>query len=550
MCVHRQDAQRVADVVDGSSLLAERIGGCHQHLTLSASATADTVERVLRAARRHLAAGALVVVTIAVLTGGRGPAAATSHGEGRSPATLAWTACGKAFECATLDVPADYTDPAAGLVPLAVARRPAEDPTRRIGSLIVNYGGPGDPGTETLRYAAAGVPAAVRRHFDLVSFDPRGTGGSRPVDCIDDPTFERAWSEDPTPDGTEELPRFYDGTASSVDLVAACVARHGEWLARIGTRNVARDLDRLRRALGERRLNFLGYSYGTVIGAVYAQEFPGRIRTMVLDSAVDLSSSMLTQQEGNAAGFERALSEFLDDCARQVSCAFAPDRDPRDALEELRARLESGARLDTTDGRTAGNAELYVALLAALYSREDWSYLAEALHQAAVEEDGTGLQIFNDIYAGRRDDGTYTNYQEVLGVIVCDDQPEPRVSFDQYRASYEAFARDYPFFGALLFAYPVGCDPRLPAPRPNEVVGDVRTTDAPPILVIGTTRDPATPYSGARDLHARLAGSRLLTVDDIRHGGYAIGNGCVDRIVDRYLIERRLPRAGTRCAGT
>jgi pimeloyl-ACP methyl ester carboxylesterase len=506
---------------------------------------------VPRTIRRRLAVCTLVAVGLlgAVSPTSLTTAAASAGAASASTTPLAWDRCRRSFECATLTVPVDYSDPSAGSLEIAVVRLPARDPQRRLGSLVVNYGGPGDPGTETLRIAAEDIPPAIRRRFDLVSFDPRGTGGSRPVDCVDDATFERAWSDDRTPNSDADLPSFYDGTASSVDLVAECVARNGPWLAHIGSRNVARDVDRLRAALGEDRLDFLGYSYGTVIGAVYAQEFPDRIRTMVLDSAVDLSSSMAVQQQENAAGFERALAEFLDDCADRDDCAFAPGGDPRQALDELRTRFEAGTRLEGTDGRMVGVSEFYVALLAALYSRSEWPYLAEALELAA-QNDGSGLQILNDAYAGRRGNGTYSNYQEVLGVILCDDQPEPLVSFDEYRAAYKTFARDYPFFGPVLGGSPLGCDPRLPAPQPDDVVGDVRTTDAPPVLVIGTTHDPATPYSGAQDLRARLGKARLLTVEDTRHGGYAIGNACVDRIVNRYLVSTRLPRAGARCAGT
>jgi pimeloyl-ACP methyl ester carboxylesterase len=450
-------------------------------------------------------------------------------GPQRTP-PLRWEPCGDDFECASLRVPVDYAVAGGDAVRIAVTRRPAEDPARRIGALVVNFGGPGDPGTSTLRATAGDLPPAIRRRFDLVSFDPRGSGRSRPVDCVDDETFEQAWSDDRTPDTEAELRQFYDGSAFSVDLVGDCVERFGPWLARVGTRNVARDLDRLRAALSEARLTFLGYSYGTVIGAVYAQEFPDRVRALVLDS-----------------GFERALGEFLADCRARARCAFAPRDDPAEALEELRQDLESGARIETPGGRSIGVTELYFALLAALYTPETWPFLAQALQHAAVEHDGTGLEALSDVYAGRRGDGTYSNFQEVLGVIVCDDQHEPLVSFDSFRESYESVGRDYPFFGPLLFGSPLGCDPRLPRPRADEIVGDVRTAEAPPALIVGTTRDPATPYRGAKDLRRRLAGSRLLTVEGTRHGGYALGNVCVDRIVNRYLIARQLPPPGTRC---
>ena len=508
---------------------------------------------VPRAARRRLAACALVTVGIVVARGiDTSPPISATSGTGQTtpPDTelpLAGKACGGGFECGTLTVPVDYTNPAAGDLSIALIRRPAEDQARRVGTLVVNYGGPGDPGTETLRIAASRLPPVVRHRFDLVSFDPRGTGSSRPVDCVDDPTFARAWSEDRTPNSEADLRRFYDGTAFSVDLVGECVAHNGTWLAHVGTRNVARDLDRLRVALGEARLDYLGYSYGTVIGAVYARDFPSRVRTLVLDGPVNLSSTVVRQQRENAAGFEFALDQFLDTCAQHAPCAFASDGEPRTALDGLRSRLEAGGRIDAAGGRTIGVTEFYVALLAGLYSPALWPFLADSL-QRAEQGDGTGIQALSDVYAGRRDDGTYSNFQEALGVILCDDRPEPLVSFPRFRAEYEQFVRTYPFFGAILGGTPLGCDSRLPVPRRDEVIGDVRTHRAPPALVIGTTDDPVTPYAGAEDLTHRLARSRLLTVEDTRHGAYATGNRCVDHLVDRYLITRRLPPTGTRCA--
>jgi pimeloyl-ACP methyl ester carboxylesterase len=495
--------------------------------------------------RTHSLLGALLCLGIVFI--------ATPLPAGAAPpddaALVRWRSCGRVFECATLRVPTDYDHPKAGATSIRVIRRRADQPKQRIGSLVINYGGPGDPGAETLRDAAASMPAAIRHRFDLVSFDPRGTGKSHPVDCVDDATFERAWADDRTPDSREELPSYYDGTAGSVDLVAECIAHNGRWLTHVGTQNVARDLDRLRAGLGEDRLTFLGYSYGTVLGAAYAQLFPDRVRAMVLDAPVDLSSTMAEQQRGNAAGFEHALDEFLADCAARPKCAFHSHGDPRGALDALRKRLEGDDRIPTAQGRTIGSAELYIALLSALYSRDDWAFLADSLQRGARKDDGRGLEVLSDIYAGRRVDGTYSNFQEALGIIVCDDHPEPLVSFDAFVSMYDEFSKDYPVLGPVLGSGPVGCDPRLPAPRPDEQLGDVRVDHAPPLLLIGTTADPATPYAGAQDMQQRIADSALLTVEDTRHGGYATGNDCVDKIVDTYLISGTVPPPGARCAG-
>jgi pimeloyl-ACP methyl ester carboxylesterase len=479
-----------------------------------------------------------------------GTSSALSAAAAAAPATnspLAWHGCGHRVECATLDVPVDYHDPGGQQVGLALARVPARDRAHRIGSLVVNYGGPGDPGTESLRLAISALPAVIRDRFDVVSFDPRGTGSSRPIDCVDDATFIRLWDEDNTPDRPEDLLRFYEGTESSVDIVQACIDRMGPWLAEVGTRNVARDLDRIRAALGERRLDFLGYSYGTVLGAVYAQEFPNRVGAMVLDSAVNLSATAADEQRGNAAGFEHALDEFLADCAAHAGCAFHSGGQPRAALERLRDRFEGGLTLPSADNRRVGQSELYVALLAALYSRDDWSTLAQALRDA-TRGDGSDIAFINDAYTGRRSDGTYNNEQEAIGIINCDDRPDARPTFAQFTATFDDFVTRYPFFGRLLAGSPTGCDPRLPRPAPGETLGDVRAPHAPPIVIIGTTHDPATPYAGALDLATRIAHSRLLTFDSTEHGSFGKGIACIDDAVDRYFVSRQLPRRGAHCS--
>jgi pimeloyl-ACP methyl ester carboxylesterase len=465
----------------------------------------------------------------------------------RAASRLTWRDCHHGFECATLTVPVDYSAPRGEQVGIAVTREPAADRRHRIGALVINWGGPGDPGTETLQRTAGTLPALVRQRFDVVSFDPRGTGSSRPIDCVDDATFDKLWSSDLTPDRPEDLPSFYDGTAAKVDLVAACVARQGPWLAQVGTRNVARDLDRLRTALGEQKLNFLGYSYGTVLGAVYAQEFPSHLRTLVLDSVVDLSATLQQQQEGNAQGFEHALNAFLAKCTADSSCAFHSGGDPRGALNRLRDQFEAGLTIQTADGRRVGQSEFYVAIIAALYSENLWPLLADAL-RSAVDGDGTELRLINDAYTGRRPDGTYNNFQEALGVISCDDRPVPRVSFDEFRATFERYRAQFPFLGPVFGGGPIGCDPRLPKPPPGVDLGDVRATGAPPTLIIGVTHDPATPYSGAIDMRSRIEGSRVLTVESTRHGGYAQGLSCVDDVVNRYLVRRKLPAKQARCA--
>jgi pimeloyl-ACP methyl ester carboxylesterase len=492
-----------------------------------------------------------ILVLVALTVAGAVPPA-TGLGPGAHPAkpsggSLHWTACHGGLACATLPVPVDYRNPGGASVDLAVARLRARRPKLRIGSLVVNYGGPGDPGTQTLRLAGTSIPAAVRDRFDIVSFDPRGTGASRPIDCVDDATADRLFAEDPTPDSAADLQRFYAGTNSSVDVVKACVDRLGAWLADVGTRDVARDLEALRVALGDAKLTYLGYSYGTVLGAVYAQMYPDRVRAMVLDSAVDLSSTPQQEQLANAQGFETALDTFLADCAARTACAFHSGGDPKAALGRLRDRFEAGLSLRTGDGRQAGAGAFYLALIAALYDKQQgWPALAAGL-RSAEQGDGSLLQLIADTYTGRDSSGVYDNVQEAIGPIRCVDRRDPKVSFEEYRATFEQYSSRFPFLGPVVASSPLGCDPRLPPAAPGAAVGDVRVTRAPPILVVGTTNDPATPYAGAVDLQRRIARSRLLTFDSTEHGSYAKGIPCIDRAVDRYLVTLKLPPKGTRC---
>jgi pimeloyl-ACP methyl ester carboxylesterase len=490
--------------------------------------------------RPLVAIGALVAVATVVVPVPES-AGATVTG------SLAWTKCGDGLECATLAVPVDWSQPAGPQVALALARLPAKDQRHRLGSLVINYGGPGDPGTESLRLGASSVPAEIRQRFDLVSFDPRGTGASRPISCVDDATYDRVLAQDPTPDTPDQLLTFYNGTNGPVDLVQACINKQGAWLAQVGTRNTARDLEALRVAIGEPKLTFLGYSYGTVIGAVYAQLYPDRVRAMVLDGAVNLSDSASSELHDNAVGFEQALDAFVADCAAHTSCPFHQRGNSRAALEQLRQRFESGRQLPVGDGRQAGATLFYLALASGLYDRSNgWPFLAKAL-AGAERGSGSGLASLADALSGRGPDGHFNDLQEALAAIRCDDRHDPLMSFTDFQAMYSQYGQQFPIFGAFLASSPLGCDPRLPAPPASEQVGDVRVNAAPPILIVGTTGDPATPYTGALDLQQRLRGSRVLTLVSTEHAGYGKGITCVDGPVDRYLLGRVLPPAGQRC---
>jgi len=508
-------------------------------------------DRYIAAMLRRLSA---CFVALASVTSAIAVSTVTAAGASQSPSALTrWKSCGSRLQCASLSVPVDYGQPTGDHVDIAVARVRATGPGRRLGSLVFNFGGPGDAGTTTLPAFARDLPAAIRARYDLVSFDPRGTGGSRPVECVDDKTADQLNAIDPTPNSDADLRAFFDGTHEPVDVVARCVAQNGAWLGQLGSRNVARDLDQLRAALGDERLAYLGFSYGTVIGAVYAQMFPDRVGPMVLDSPVDLSANALDELRANSDGFERALNDFLADCAARRACDFHSSGDPTKALTALERRFEAGLTLPTTNlatgkktTRTAGVAAFYTALISALYDkRYGWPQLAQALAQAQLG-DGTVLLALADSYNGRRDDGSYDNINQVIDVILCDDRVDAVPTFADFVAEYRHDVVQYPLLGAYVGSTVLGCDPRLPRPPTSETLGDVRVTGTAPVLIVGTTRDPATPYAGAEDLAGRITGSRLLTFESTEHTAYTKSR-CIDDAVDNYLLRGVLPPAGTRC---
>lgn len=466
---------------------------------------------------------------------------------------LVWRKCGK-LECTTLKVPVDYAQPDGEQVGIAVSRKRATDPSKRIGSLIVNFGGPGDAGSSTLADFVSSYPKDVAARYDIVSFDPRGVGKSRPVECVDGRTSDALNAEDPTPDSPEELRAMYDGTADVTDFVAACVAKNGAWLGQLGSRNVARDIDRLRAALGDEQLHYLGYSYGTVIGAVYAQMFPERVGRMVLDAPVDLSANALEELRADADGFEHALQSFLQWCGGNRRCPFYSSGDPESAFRALQRKFEAGAQLDATTlggdptDRKAGVAAFYTAVLSALYDKQyGWPQLAQALEDAKAG-DGTLLLAFADSYNGRHDDGTYDNIDQVFDAIRCDDRYDATQSWDDFVAEYDQQVQDLPLLGSFTGSTKLGCDPRYPEPPASEQLGDVRVSGAAPILILGTTHDPATAYQGAVDLQSRIAGSRLVSFDSTEHTAYT-KSACIDRLVNAYLLKGTVPKAGITCQG-
>ena len=452
---------------------------------------------------------------------------------------LDWHDCSGGFECARLTVPVDYTEPARATMRVAVNRLPSSGEHR--GSLVVNPGGPGVSGLHYARSAKTAVSRAVREHHDVVGFDPRGVGASRPIDCLTDRQLDAFNAQDGTPDSPAEE----EGLLEQGRLMGdGCQRDDPALVGHMGTRDVARDLDVLRAVLGDDRLSYLGKSYGTYLGAIYADLFPARVGRLVLDGPLDPSSSDLDNARAQAVGFQRALDAFLDDCLRRSSCPFQGSR--ASAERRLQAMLDAtDARpLKGTGSRPVTQALATYGVAVALYDKGYWPFLREALSQA-LEGDGRSLLLLSDLYNDRGPGGRYTtNTGEAIYAVNCLDRPESG-DFAAFRAQAAEVGAVSPIFGGYIVWANLTCT-TWPVPAEGEPE-PVHAAGAAPILVVGTTRDPATPYESAQALAEQLDSGHLLTYDGDGHTAYRLGSRCVDTAVDAYLLDGTVPADGARC---
>lgn len=445
------------------------------------------------------------------------------------------------LQCARLEVPLDPAKSDGDMVSIALARkRSTGSKSERIGSLVMNPGGPGGSGLEFLANASTAFPSDLTDHFDLVSFDPRGVGESDGVRCLDDDQKDAQLTGDLSPDTDAERQRM---AADQAELRSGCEDRNPEMINHMSTADVASDLDRIREALGDEKLNFLGYSYGTSIGATYAAMFPTHIRAMVLDGSVSPSATSVDQALVQATGFERTFEHFVEACNADTSCALAPDA--AGAVASTRAALEDDpVKVKGSDGTTRElGPDLFVyGLATGLYDTSTWGPMAQAIKDI---RDGGAETLFAlvDRQTGRQDDGTYDNSSDSQVMVNCADQTD-RPTAEQAGAAEAQINSAAPTFGPLLSTGLTSCDdwpePAEPTPAPS-------AQGAPPILVIGTVGDPATPYEWAQQMSAALTGSVLLTYEGDGHTAFLRGGPCIDDAVVTYLVELAPPPAGTRC---
>ncbi len=455
---------------------------------------------------------------------------------------LVWKDCGDGLLCASAKAPLTWSDPAGRSIRLALVRHPATG--TRLGSLLVNPGGPGASGVDFVRDSLDfAVDSTLQRSYDIVGFDPRGVGASTPVRCYSDPSTLDHYLYDilPGQPGSDEW--YAESTKASTDFGQECLEHTGPLLQYVDTASAARDLDLLRAVLGDRKLNYLGYSYGTFLGATYAQLYPHNTGRLVLDGALDPSASEFDVTEAQAKGFEGAMRAFLADCLTASDCPFQGSVDQAmQTIHMLFDRLDASPLLGS-DGRELGSSTMFLATIYPLYNPDNWPALKTLYREVFRGQTKTAF-LLADEYNGRNADGTYQdNSTEAFTAINCLDYPDDPdlATIREQAAQISAVA---PVFGPVM-AYGTGCT-GWPFPPTGER-GPISADGSSDILVLGTTNDPATPYMWAQSLASHLQHGHLVTYHGEGHTAYNKGNACVDDTVDTYFVSGTVPARDPDC---
>ncbi|CAB4746033.1 unannotated protein [freshwater metagenome] len=457
---------------------------------------------------------------------------------------LEWTSCSSGLSCAWLTVPLDYAKPDGQTIRLRVGKAAMTGPAEgRQGSLVVNPGGPGAPAVDFARSVADGIAPNVAKSFDVVGFDPRGVGLSQPIVCMTGEQTTRWLQADQSPDTPAEVRRLM---RLSADLAKGCLTKSPLMARHVGTENTVRDMDILRQALGDSSLNFLGFSYGTYLGTLYAEQFPERVGRFVLDGALDPSLDLMEISKGQSGGFQVAMQRFAKDCSRRDSCPYAGSAaNVLGGINALLAQLDRKP-MKATGSRRLLQSDAVTALFTSMYSETMWPSLRSALEEA-VKGDGSGLLDLADYANDRTGPNSYSgNLTSAFIAISCWDTPAPPGAAGLARAAAKwskgagvpVMARTMSWGNAPCSQW-YGRTGRVPAPASS-------TTTAP-ILIVGTTYDPATPYSWSVALNRQLPTSTLLTYQGDGHTAYGGESACINRLIDAYLIKGVQPAARTVC---
>ncbi|MER6226769.1 alpha/beta hydrolase [Streptomyces sp900105755] len=455
---------------------------------------------------------------------------------GRCKGTSDSAAPGDAWRCATLKVPLDWAKPDGETIGLALIREQASGGSgKRIGSLLFNFGGPGGSGVSTMPYFA-GTVSALRERYDLVSWDPRGVGASEGIRCRSDREIQRAESIDATPDTPAEQTAYFQDAA---DFGKGCEKAAGKLIAHVSTTDTARDIDLMRQVLGDAKMHYFGISYGTELGGVYAHLFPKKVGRLILDAVVDPTADSVGQEKNQAAGFQRALDDYLRSTGQD------PEQGSR-KIADLLKRLDA-TPLPAASGRKLTQSLAVTGIVLPLYSKDSWPTLTSAL-RAAEEGDGSELLSLADQYNERDSSGHYGTTTHSQRVISClDDKERPTLAETKQRLA--EFEKVSPVFGDFLGWDSAGWCHDWPVAGQWDTP-EVSAPGAAPILLVGNTGDPATPYEGARRMADELGkGVGVeLTWKGEGHGAYGSGSDCVDSTVNAYLVDGTVPKDGTVCS--
>lgn len=456
---------------------------------------------------------------------------------------LVWSKCEGTFQCATATAPMDWANPSRKSIKLALIRKVASGTS--LGSLLVNPGGPGGSGYDFIRDSLSyAVSTRLSDNYDIVGFDPRGVNKSTAVSCYSKPSQMDAFLFD--------IPKAQQGTdawideleKSNADFGKACLTYSGDLLGFVDTVSAAHDLDLLRAILGDKTLNYLGYSYGTFLGATYAELYPKKTGHLVLDGAIDPATSDFEVTATQAQGFESAARAYLADCLTGTGCPFSGSVDS--SMVRIRALLD---RLDlsplrASDGRQLGSATMFNAIILPLYSQSNWKYLNDLFADVMKGQADYAFQLA-DAYYGRNADGSYAdNSTEAFIAINCLDyvSTSTRATLRAQAAELSALA---PTFGPQMAYGGTSCD-QWPF-KATRVRGPIHAAGSAPILVIGTTNDPATPYKWAKSLAGEFENGHLVTYHGEGHTAYNKSNSCVNDAVDNFFINGTVPKTDPNC---
>ena len=442
---------------------------------------------------------------------------------------LEWSECSDGFECSSFSVPIDYANPADGAMQISVIRKLATGTA--LGSLVLNPGGPGGSGIEYTTYAEYVVSDTLRENFDIVGFDPRGVGFSTPVECLDDEQTEEYIALDGSPDDQTEIDQ---AQAMSELFGQSCATNSPDTYKFLDTISAARDVDILRALLGDEKLNWLGKSYGTFLGATYADLFPERVGRMLLDGAIDPTLTNEKLSFGQALGFELALTRFVDDCVTKSDCPLSASgavgvSEVGDLLIELDANP-----ITLDDGRLFTQAMGTLGVVGSLYDKQyGWPELRTNLG-LAFDDDFSGLASSVDFYTGRQSDGSYKdNSNDAIAAVNCLDRPD-RATTEETAALASEWKKVAPNFGEYLAWSNISCS--YWQAEATGVPKEITAPGTPTILVVGTVNDPATPYAWSQALASQLSKGVLLTLDGDGHTAYYQGSKCIDEIVDNFYL--------------